>query len=125
MTSPWIEHVKRYQAEHGCSYKDALKGAKASYKRGGYAVMSMSRPRGRIGMQVRGGDALHAGYPVMGGQGVRHRKRKMRGGVRAGPKYVESTSWGRLGGDVLHGGDFASTLGNIVSIGSKILPLFL
>jgi len=27
----WIEHVKRYQSENGCSYKDALKEAKSSY----------------------------------------------------------------------------------------------
>jgi hypothetical protein len=29
----WIAHVKAYQAKHGCSYKDALKGASASYRR--------------------------------------------------------------------------------------------
>ena len=27
----WIEHVKAYQAEHGCSYKEALKGASSTY----------------------------------------------------------------------------------------------
>jgi hypothetical protein len=27
-------HVKKFQQEHGCSYKDALKGAKATYKKG-------------------------------------------------------------------------------------------
>jgi len=32
--SEWINHVKQYQAEHGCSYKDALKCAKATYKKG-------------------------------------------------------------------------------------------
>jgi len=31
----WIKHVKAYQAKHGCSYKEALQGAKASYKKGG------------------------------------------------------------------------------------------
>ena len=31
----WIKHVKAYQAKHGCSYKDALKGARTSYKKGG------------------------------------------------------------------------------------------
>lgn len=30
----WIAHVKRFQAEHGCSYKEALKGASATYQRG-------------------------------------------------------------------------------------------
>lgn len=30
-TSKWIEHVKRYAREHGMSYKDAMKAAKATY----------------------------------------------------------------------------------------------
>ena len=29
--NPWIEHVKNYQAEHKCSYKEALSGAKKTY----------------------------------------------------------------------------------------------
>ena len=32
--SEWINHVKNYQAEHGCSYKEALKCASCSYKKG-------------------------------------------------------------------------------------------
>lgn len=27
----WIDHVKMYQKEHNCSYKEALKGASATY----------------------------------------------------------------------------------------------
>lgn len=27
----WIEHVKAYKAHHGCSYKEALIGAKATW----------------------------------------------------------------------------------------------
>jgi hypothetical protein len=27
----WINHVKKYQKKHGCSYKEAMKQAKASY----------------------------------------------------------------------------------------------
>ena len=34
MGNPWLKHVKAYQAKHNCSYKDALKGAKATYKKG-------------------------------------------------------------------------------------------
>lgn len=30
--SSWIQHVKAYQAKHGCSYKDAMKGAKSTYR---------------------------------------------------------------------------------------------
>ena len=32
MPSEWISHVKQFQAQHGCSYKDALQGASASYR---------------------------------------------------------------------------------------------
>ena len=32
-TSPWIEHVKKVQAEHGCSYKEALQLGKHTYHR--------------------------------------------------------------------------------------------
>ena len=34
MPSQWIDHVKRFKAEHGCSYKEALKGASATYQKG-------------------------------------------------------------------------------------------
>jgi hypothetical protein len=29
--NPWIVHCKKYQEEHKCSYKTAIKDAKASY----------------------------------------------------------------------------------------------
>lgn len=32
-SSPWVKHVKAYQAKHGCSYKQAMTRAKATYKR--------------------------------------------------------------------------------------------
>jgi hypothetical protein len=31
--SPWVAHVKSYAVKHGVSYKEALKGSSASYKR--------------------------------------------------------------------------------------------
>jgi ribosomal protein L20 len=34
-SSPWIAHVKAYARQHGMKYGDALKYAKATYKRGG------------------------------------------------------------------------------------------
>jgi hypothetical protein len=33
--SAWVQHCKNYQQQNGCSYKDALKGAKATYQKGG------------------------------------------------------------------------------------------
>ena len=32
--NPWILHVKSFQKLHGCSYKEALKGASSTYQRG-------------------------------------------------------------------------------------------
>ena len=32
--NPWIAHVKSFQKLHGCSYKEALKGASSTYQRG-------------------------------------------------------------------------------------------
>ena len=29
--NPWIKHVKKYQKKHGCSYKEAMKQARATY----------------------------------------------------------------------------------------------
>ena len=31
----WIEHCKKYQKKHNCSWKEAMIGAKATYKKGG------------------------------------------------------------------------------------------
>lgn len=38
--SEWIEHVKKYQQQHGTTYKEALQGAKATYKKSGGSVKS-------------------------------------------------------------------------------------
>ena len=38
MVNQWIQHVKQYANQHGCSYSDALKRAKSSYQ-------STSKPR--------------------------------------------------------------------------------
>jgi hypothetical protein len=32
-TSPWIDHVKSYQSQHGCSYKEALSNASKTYRK--------------------------------------------------------------------------------------------
>jgi len=39
MPSKWIEHVKNYAKEHGCSYKEALVKAKSTYKKSEKEVM--------------------------------------------------------------------------------------
>jgi hypothetical protein len=30
--SPWLKHLKDYQTKHGCSYKEAMKGASKTYR---------------------------------------------------------------------------------------------
>jgi hypothetical protein len=32
-TNPWVQHVKAYAKEHGCTYKEAMKKAKETYKK--------------------------------------------------------------------------------------------
>ena len=34
MANAWIQHVKSYAREHNCSYGDAMKGAKSTYRNG-------------------------------------------------------------------------------------------
>ena len=31
--NPWVEHVREYQRQHGCSYKEAMSCAKETYRR--------------------------------------------------------------------------------------------
>ena len=60
--NPWLKHVKAYQAKHNCSYKDALKGAKATYKKGtqGGSLSSMNKAYWRANK-----DLFNATYPAM------------------------------------------------------------
>lgn len=32
-SSSWISHVKAYQSQHGCSYREAMMKAKATYQK--------------------------------------------------------------------------------------------
>ena len=32
-TNPWVDHCKKYAAENGCSYKQAISEAKSTYSR--------------------------------------------------------------------------------------------
>ena len=44
-TSPWIQHVKAYASQHGVKYGEALKLAKATYKKGGALYPAGYDPR--------------------------------------------------------------------------------
>jgi len=55
--SEWINHVKQYQAQHGCSYKDALKGAKSTYNKsieGGKFNLKKTVNKGAKGVKKAG-----------------------------------------------------------------------
>jgi len=55
--SEWIAHVKRFQAQHGCSYKDALKGASSSYRSMKGSGPAWAQPRSDTGpMYTQGGN---------------------------------------------------------------------
>ena len=53
----WIMHVKAFQKMHGCSYKDALKRASATYKKGSGL---MTRPANMNQMYATGGNLKKA-----------------------------------------------------------------
>ena len=55
MVNQWIQHVKQYADQHGCSYSEALKRAKSSYQ-----SSSKSRSRGK-GM-INYDDVITADY---------------------------------------------------------------
>ena len=55
--SAWISHVKAYQAKHGCSYKDALRGASSSYRSMKGSGTAWASPRSDTGqMYAKGGN---------------------------------------------------------------------
>ena len=70
--SPWIEHVKAFKAKHGCSYKDALKGASASYRsmKGGN-ITKTAKTSGKQVITASGDRAVRA----IAGSGVNRLKK--------------------------------------------------
>lgn len=50
--SEWIQHVKRFQEANGCSYKDALKHASATYQKGS----GLMKPSNQNQMYTQGGN---------------------------------------------------------------------
>lgn len=42
-TNPWISHVRQYVIDHGVSYKEALVGAKDTYKKKGPSAKAPSK----------------------------------------------------------------------------------
>jgi len=55
MPSKWIEHVKNFQKANGCSYKEALKQASATYTKGS-GLRNTTNP----GMHTTGGNLKKA-----------------------------------------------------------------
>jgi hypothetical protein len=81
--SPWIEHVKAFKAKHGCSYKEALKGASASYRsmKGGN-ITKTAKTSGKQVITASGDRAVRA----IAGSGVNRLKKAGRW-----QQFVDST----------------------------------
>ena len=81
--SPWIEHVKAFKAKHNCSYKDALKGASASYRsmKGGN-ITKTAKTSGKQVITASGDRAVRA----IAGSGVNRLKKAGRW-----QQFVDST----------------------------------
>lgn len=60
----WIEHVKQYQKENGCSYKEALIGAKGTYvkKTSGAGLRTIARKMHGKGCEISGGGNSQSGH---------------------------------------------------------------
>jgi len=87
----WIEHVKQYQKEHGCSYKEAMTGGKATYTKKAAAAPATAPIRKRKANNKVDNTQLYADVAKAGqilanqlnrrakGQGLRAIARKMHG----------------------------------------------
>jgi hypothetical protein len=73
MANAWIEHVKRFQQAHGCSYKDALQGASASYSKGGN-IIKTAKSAGKTLINAGTARAVRA----INGSGVNRLKKAQR-----------------------------------------------
>jgi len=81
MANAWIEHVKAFQSHHGCSYKDALKRASASYKKmKGGNITKTAKTSGKQVITASGDRAVQAieGSGVRRGRGVNRLKKANR-----------------------------------------------
>lgn len=54
MTSAWVQHLKNYQAENGCSYKDAMQQARATYNptMSGGSLKSVVKKANKLGHKI-------------------------------------------------------------------------
>lgn len=85
MGSPWIDYVKQYQRENGCSYHDALKQAGPSWKESKHAAKirdNSQKKRARFEMRrsnketgARGGGGFSV--PYTGSDGLPWNQKRM------------------------------------------------
>lgn len=56
MSNPWIEHVRNFQKQNGCSYREAMSRSKATYqKQTGGSLKSVVRKVGKTAKKARKG----------------------------------------------------------------------
>jgi len=83
MANAWIAHVKAFQEHHGCSYKDALKRASASYKKlKGGNITKTAKTSGKQVITASGDRAVRA----IAGSGVNRLKK-----AQKWQQFVDST----------------------------------
>ena len=70
MPSEWISHVKAFQHAHGCSYKDALKGASSTYTKKHQRGGNITKTAKTLGKQVIAASSDRA-VQAIEGSGVR------------------------------------------------------
>jgi hypothetical protein len=102
----WISHVKSYQAQHGCSYKDALRGASATYRKGS-------------GLRNQSYDPSNPQYHTVGGNLKKTSKAQLKRLIEAlGDKAIGKLSGMGAVGDMLKQ-QAADTTAQLISSGGN------
>jgi hypothetical protein len=103
--SEWIAHVKRFQVQHGCSYKDALKGASSSYRSMKGSGPAWAQPRSDTGPMyakgVMGLSRQDMGVPSGGNLKKTSKAQLKRIAVALGDKAIGKLSGMGAVGDML------------------------
>lgn len=90
-SNQWIQHVKKYQSEHGCNYKEAMKGAKATYTK-------KSKPKGK-GKKSQQGEGFFGDLASSFSRAVQDPSKLVTGYTKLTDAYGGDAflPWGKLG----------------------------
>lgn len=110
MPSAWIDHVKNYQQQHGCSYKDAMTQAKSSYKCKCPSSSSSAKSGGSVKTVVR----KVKNTIKKGKKGVKQVTKE----IEKNQKFINLIAGDEMGAKVAKANDYAKEVNE--SIGGKI-----